>query len=72
MTLFPYAYRRQEALFVKLPTLDVKLEGDKYAEFEGSYQFEEENGRSPFITGNISCHAGCAKEILVVAFTGVS
>lgn len=58
--------------FERLKTLDIKLKGDEYAEFENSYQFEEEAGYSHFITGNISCHAGNVEDILATAFADVT
>jgi hypothetical protein len=57
--------------FEKLKALGVQIGGDEYAEFLASYESEEEDGYSHFITGDIICHAGSVEEILAVAFANV-
>ena len=57
--------------FEKLKKLAVQIGGDEYAEFQASYEFEEEAGHSHFITGDIICHAGSVEEVLAVAFVNV-
>lgn len=44
--------------FEKLQALNLKLEGEEYTRFERTYQSEEEEGRSHFVTGNLTCHGG--------------
>ncbi|MBT1072743.1 hypothetical protein [Pelotalea chapellei] len=58
--------------FEKLRAIGFKFEGDEYAEFEHSYQFEEEGGHSHFVTGDISCLAGNVEEVLSVAFADIT
>lgn len=50
--------------FEKLQALNLKLEGEEYAKFESTYQSEEEDGRSHFVTGNLTCHAENVEKIL--------
>lgn len=57
--------------FEKLKALGVQIGGNEYAEFQASYEFEEEAGHSHFITGDIICHAGSVEEVLAVAFANV-
>lgn len=58
-------------VFEKLRALGSQIGGDEYAEFQASYEFEEEAGYSHFIAGDISSHAGSVEEILPVAFANV-
>lgn len=58
--------------FERLKTLDIKLEGDEYTEFENSYQLEEDAGYSHFITGDIGCIAGNVEDILATTFADVT
>lgn len=58
--------------FEKLRELGIQIGGDKYVEFQASYEFEEEAGHSHFITGDIMCHAGSVEEVLAVAFAKVT
>jgi hypothetical protein len=58
--------------FEKLRAIGFKIEGDEYAEFDCSYHFEEDVGRSHFVTGDINCHAGSVEEVLSVAFADVT
>lgn len=57
--------------FEKLRAFGVQIGGDQYAEFQASYEFEEEAGHSHFITGDIICHAGSVEEVVAVAFANV-
>jgi hypothetical protein len=57
--------------FEKLRALGIQIGGDEYAEFLASYESEEEDGYSHFITGDIICHAGSVEEVLAVAFANV-
>lgn len=57
--------------FEKLKALGVQIDGNEHAEFQASYEFEEEAGHSHFITGDIICHAGSVEEVLAVAFANV-
>jgi len=57
--------------FEKLRASGVQIDGGEYAEFQASYEFEEESGQSHFITGDIICHAGSVEEVLAVAFANV-
>ena len=57
--------------FEQLKALGVQIGGNEYAEFQASYEFEEEAGHSHFITGDIICHAGSVEEVLAVAFANV-
>lgn len=58
-------------VFEKLKTLGVQVGGDEYAEFQASYEFEDEAGHSHFIAGDIICHAGSVEQVLAVAFENV-
>jgi hypothetical protein len=58
--------------FEKLKALGVQIGGNEYAEFQASYEFEEEAGHSHFITGDIICRAGSVEEALAVAFANVT
>ena len=58
-------------VFEKLRALDIHIGGDKYAEFQASYEFEEEAGHSHFITGDIICHAGSVEKVVAMAFANV-
>lgn len=57
--------------FEQLKALGVQIGGNEYAEFQASYEFEEEARHSHFITGDIICHAGSVEEVLAVAFANV-
>ena len=57
--------------FVKLRAMNFKIEGDEYAEFERSYQFEEDEGHSHFVTGDINCHAGNVEKVISAALAVV-
>jgi hypothetical protein len=58
--------------FEKLKALGVQIGGNEYAEFQASYEFEEETGHSHFITGDIICRAGSVEDVLAVAFANVT
>jgi len=57
--------------YQKLMQLGLELRGAEYLDFQSSYEFEEENGYSHFVTGDIGCHAGSVEKLLEVAFASV-
>ncbi|MBI5015256.1 MAG: hypothetical protein HZB55_07160 [Deltaproteobacteria bacterium] len=58
--------------FEKLRGLEIDLDGEEYAEFERSYQFEEDTGHSHYISGDIRCHAGDVDAVLNSAFRKIT
>lgn len=57
--------------FEKLRALGVQISGDEYAEFQASFEFEEEAGHHHFIAGDIICHVGSIEEVLVGVLANV-
>lgn len=58
--------------FETLRKVGIELDGDEYAEFERSYEFEERAGYSHFITGDIICLLGDVEAVLNSAFRGIT
>lgn len=59
-------------LYEAISNTEIELTGDEYLDFDNSYKFEADNGHSHFITGVISCHAGCVNVVLEKAFANVT
>lgn len=58
-------------VYEKTKSLGIQLSSDAYLAFQESYEFEESEGYSHFITGDISCHAGTVDEVLSIAFADI-
>lgn len=51
-------------VFEAVQQTEVAPSSPEFCEFEESYEFEEENGYSHRVTGDIQCHAGNVNEVL--------
>jgi hypothetical protein len=58
-------------VYEKYALIGLKLEGDEFKLFRESYEDEEQNGKSHFISGDIACHVGSIDEILKIAYADV-
>lgn len=59
-------------VYEKVKELDMNLSSDGYVTIENSHLFEELNGYSHFVTGEISCGAGDVEAVLTTVFADVA
>lgn len=68
----PAIFNFTVSAYEKLDALDVCMNGDAVATFEASYQFEEDQGHSHLVNGQIMCSAGDVDRILQGIYLGKS
>lgn len=56
-------------VYERMVSLNILLSSEAYMSFREVYEFEERDGHSHFITGDITCHAGSVNAVLEIAFT---
>jgi len=59
-------------VYEKTKEIGLSLSSDEYMNIENSYLFEEQNGYSHFITGQLSCRVGDIEAVLKTVFADVA